>query len=123
MSSDDDEAEGETGKWMSRPPMYRSTTLTLFLNKLDKRCDKNESSANKRWKRKQVEKGAAINKEPLTNTPKWTLSDEWKDIIERRKNPQGEEEYKNDVDAPEMQEEEDDADSSGSELSDLIEFE
>jgi len=33
MSSDDDEAEGETGKWMSRPPMYRSITLTLFLNK------------------------------------------------------------------------------------------
>ena len=32
-------------------------------------------------------------------------------------------EYKNDVDAPEMQEEENDADSSGSELSDLIEFE
>ena len=30
---DDDEAEGETGIWVSRPPMYRSTTLTLFLNK------------------------------------------------------------------------------------------
>jgi len=59
--------------------------------RLDKRCDKNESSANKRWKRTQVEKGAAINKEPPTNTPKWALSDEWKDIIERRENPQGEE--------------------------------
>ena len=32
-------------------------------------------------------------------------------------------EYENDVDAPEMQEGEDDADSSGSELSDFIEFE
>ena len=32
-------------------------------------------------------------------------------------------ENENDVNAPEMQEEEDDADSSGSELSDLIEFE
>lgn len=70
-----------------------------------------------------MEKGAAINKEPPTNTPKWALSDEWKDIIERRENPQGEEEYENDVDAPEMQEEVDDADSSGSELSDFIEFE
>ena len=38
-----------------------------------------------------MEKGAAINKKPPTNTPKWALSDEWKDIIERRKNPQGEE--------------------------------
>ncbi|XP_044165308.1 uncharacterized protein LOC122949256 [Acropora millepora] len=96
---------------------------TQILPALDKCCDKNESSANKRWKRTQVGKGAAINKEPPTNTPKWALSDEWKDIIERRENPKGEEEYENDVDAPEMQEEEDDADSSGSELSDLIEFE
>lgn len=33
MSSDDDEAEGEPGKWVSRRRMYRSTILTLFLNK------------------------------------------------------------------------------------------
>ena len=33
MSSDDEEAEGEHGKWVSRRPKYRRTTLTLFLNK------------------------------------------------------------------------------------------
>lgn len=67
------------------------TVIIYFFLRLDKRCDKSESSANKRWKRTQAKKGAAINKEPPTSTPKWALSDEWKEIIERRENPQGEE--------------------------------
>ena len=30
---DDDDAEGEPGRWVSKPLKYRSTTLTLFHNR------------------------------------------------------------------------------------------
>ncbi|XP_068695960.1 uncharacterized protein [Montipora foliosa] len=116
MSTDDDanSSEGEEG-WVSRPPSYRSQLLTHFLNKLDKRYQKAESSVNKRWKRTNARQGEKSEKEPPNGTPKWALSDEWKALLEQRK----EEAQRNDADSEEeeddnMREEEaEDGESSG----------
>ncbi|XP_068753247.1 micronuclear linker histone polyprotein-like [Montipora capricornis] len=98
MSTDDDanSSEGEEG-WVSRPPSYRSQLLTHFLNKLDKRYQKAESSVNKRWKRTNARQGEKSEKEPPNGTPKWALSDEWKALLEQRK----EEAQRNDADSEE----------------------
>ncbi|XP_068762186.1 uncharacterized protein [Montipora capricornis] len=116
MSTDDDanSSEGEEG-WVSRPPSYRSQLLTHFLNKLDKRYQKAESSVNKRWKRTNARQGEKSEKEPPNGTPKWALSDEWKALLEQR----NEEAQRNDADSEEeeddnMREEEaEDGESSG----------
>lgn len=85
MSTDDDDSASESeGGWVSRPPKYRSVTLIAFLNKLDKRSERAEQTKNKRWKRTTARTGHPVEKEPPLNTPKWALSDEWKDELRRR---------------------------------------
>lgn len=56
----------------------------MYFPRLDKRSEKSENGANKRWKRTKSRKGEPVEKEPPTNTPKWALSDEWKETIQRR---------------------------------------
>lgn len=41
-------------------------------------------SANKRWKRTAAISGPTVDKDPPVNTPKWALSDEWKEEMNRR---------------------------------------
>ncbi|KAL9961750.1 hypothetical protein ACROYT_G030757 [Oculina patagonica] len=104
MSSDEDDSvtEGEGG-WVSRPPLYRSRTLELFLFKLDKRSGREEEGANKRWKRTKTRTGEPVEREPPTGTPKWALSDEWKEIIRRRELEQTEREPENEECSEEAQ--------------------
>ncbi|XP_068670890.1 eukaryotic translation initiation factor 5B-like [Montipora foliosa] len=91
MSTDDDDSasESEAG-WVSRPPKYRSETLIAFLSKLDKRSKRAEQTTNKRWKRTTTRSGHPVEKEPPVNTPKWALSDEWKDELDERRRREGE---------------------------------
>ncbi|XP_044166983.1 uncharacterized protein LOC122951003 [Acropora millepora] len=65
-------------------PKYRSETLIAFLSKLDKRSKRAEQTTNKRWKRTTTRSCHPVEKEPPVNTPKWALSDEWKDELRRR---------------------------------------
>jgi len=89
MSTDDDDTDTEgEGGWVARPPTYRSKTIEVFLNRLDKRSEKAENTTNKRWKRTKARKGEPVEKEPPMGTPKWALSDEWREIIERREQEQ-----------------------------------
>ena len=58
--------------------------ISLFF-RLDKRYQKAESSVNKRWKRTNARQGEKSVKEPPNGTPKWAFSDEWKALLEQRK--------------------------------------
>ena len=55
-----------------------------FLLRLDKRSERAEQKTNKRWKRTTARTGHPVEKEPPLNTPKWALSDEWKNELRRR---------------------------------------
>jgi len=55
----------------------------IFL-RLDKRSERAEQATNKRWKRTTARTGDPVEKEPPVKTPKWALSDEWKDELRRR---------------------------------------
>ena len=65
--------------------------LLYSLLRLDKRSEKAENTTNKRCKRTKARKGEPVEKEPPVGTPKWALSDEWREIIERREQEQMEE--------------------------------
>ncbi|XP_044184318.1 uncharacterized protein LOC122947036 [Acropora millepora] len=77
-TGDDDSASESEAGWVSRPPKYRSETLIAFLS--NKRY---KQTTNKRWKRTTTRSGHPVEKEPPVNTPKWALSDEWKDELRR----------------------------------------
>lgn len=64
--------------------------MTLHFHRLDKRSEKAEEGTNKRWKRTKTRTGEPTEREPPTGTPKWALSDEWKEIIRRREQEQTE---------------------------------
>ncbi|XP_027045007.1 uncharacterized protein LOC113672859 [Pocillopora damicornis] len=122
MSSDDDDTDTDEGEggWVSRPPKYRSKTLEAFLNKLDKRSEKTANATNKRWKRTKARKGEPVEREPPTGSPKWALSDEWREIMQRREQEQTEIELEDEETTDESRaeeregEESDDDSSSGS---------
>ena len=40
-------------------------------------------ATNNRWERTTTRSGHPVEKEPPVNTPKWALSDEWKDELQR----------------------------------------
>ena len=52
--------------------------------RLDKRSKRAEQATNKRWKRTTTRSDHPVEKEPPVNTPKWALSDQWKDKLRRR---------------------------------------
>ena len=58
--------------------------VVFFFLRLDKRSERAEQTKNKRWKRTTARTGQPVEKEPPANTPKWALSDEWKDELRRR---------------------------------------
>ena len=60
------------------------TYIKVLFFRLDKRSERAEQKTNKRWKRTTARKGHPVEKEPPVNTPKWALSDEWKDELRRR---------------------------------------
>ena len=49
-----------------------------------------ENATNKRWKRTKARKGEPVEREPPTGSPKWALSDEWREIMQRREQEQTE---------------------------------
>ena len=55
-----------------------------FFLRLDKCSERAEQKTNKRWKRTTAITDHPVEKEPPLNTPKWALSDEWKDELRRR---------------------------------------
>lgn len=67
------------------------TCYHVYFVRLDKRSEKSEHGANKRWKRTKSRTGEPVEKEPPSDTPKWALSDEWKEIVQRREQEQTEE--------------------------------
>ncbi|RMX45155.1 hypothetical protein pdam_00022782, partial [Pocillopora damicornis] len=117
MSSDDDDTDTDEGEggWVSRPPKYRSKTLEAFLNN-----EKTANATNKRWKRTKARKGEPVEREPPTGSPKWALSDEWREIMQRREQEQTEIELEDEETTDESRaeeregEESDDDSSSGS---------
>jgi len=69
-----------------RTKLQRSayTYEVYFVLRFDKRSERAEQATNKRWKRTTARTGYPVEKEPPVNTPKWALSDEWKDELRRR---------------------------------------
>ena len=60
------------------------TYEVYFFRRLDKRSKRAEQATNKRWERTTTRSGHPVEKEPPVNTPKWALSDEWKDELRRQ---------------------------------------
>ena len=57
--------------------------IKFFFLSLDKCSERAEQATNKRWKRMMTRSGHPVEKEPPVNTPKWALSDEWRDELHR----------------------------------------